>query len=87
MEWEQKNENDEIEWTIPGSYTFTLDGNSLIFSRTNDEGVPEEGCVQTTFEARYHKVDWVRRNMWTGNDYLRGRKLTPCERASKCPLP
>ena len=55
LEWMMKNENDEIEWTVPGSYTFTLDGNLLIFSRTNDEDVPEEDRVQTVFEAYYQK--------------------------------
>ena len=82
LEWAQKNENDEIEWTTPGSYTFTLNklnDRVLIFSRTNDEDVPEEGRVQTNFEAHYRKVGYWR-DIWTGNDIERGRKLTPCEK-------
>ena len=55
LKWTKKNENDEIEWTVPGSYTFTLDGDLLIFTRTNDKDVPEENRVQTTFEAHYQK--------------------------------
>ena len=55
LEWTKKNENDEIEWIVPGSYTFTLAGDLLIFTRTNDKDVPEENRVQTTFEAYYQK--------------------------------
>ena len=55
LEWIKKNENDEIEWTVPGSYTFTLNGNLLVFHRTNDKDIPEEDRVQTAFEAHYQK--------------------------------
>ena len=83
LEWVQKNENDEIEWTVQGSYTFTLDKwneNFLIFSRTNVEDDPEEGPVQTNFEAHYRKVSYRQQHLWTSNDIERGRKLTPCEK-------
>ena len=55
LKWNKKNENDEIEWTVPGSYTFALDGDILIFHRTNDKDVPEEERVQTRYEAHYQR--------------------------------
>lgn len=36
-------------------HSFTLDGDLLIFTRTNDKDVPREGRVQTIFEAHYQK--------------------------------
>ncbi|MCZ0932528.1 MAG: hypothetical protein OXJ52_05185 [Oligoflexia bacterium] len=53
LKWNKKNENDEIEWAVPGSYTFALDGDILIFYRTNDKDVPAEERVQTRYEAHY----------------------------------
>ena len=75
--WLQRDENTTMLWTTPGSYTFSLNklnDRVLIFSRTNDEDVPEEGRVQTNFEARYHKVSWVQQNIWTGNELCERRK-------------
>ena len=56
LEWIKKNENDEIEWVVPGSYTFTLEEDLLIFHRTNDKDAPEENRIQTRFEAHYQRT-------------------------------
>ena len=54
LEWIKKT--GETKSSIPGNYSFALDGKRLIFTRTNDKNLPEENRFQSVFKALYKRT-------------------------------